>query len=253
MICDVHQGSGHLTTWIRPAIKKELEAHFRDDKGFKCRCLTNVANRASPRSSKYTGGLATFMKMKSRLSKSMDCEATLAEAFMYTHNLKANKERFADERSVAHYSINYYPNHNVCDTGGLHVEVKRLSGNDKANSETSVVDPDRVWRETASEPHKNHRFGLGSFFDSGLYSSALAASSTISPTYPQEVIDLREEVQKLTQEFHQQAEQSEQGYNVLLTRVGGAVGISSDLTEKLEQLDRLQADVLWRQQRCWFP
>ncbi|RYR07373.1 hypothetical protein Ahy_B05g074712 [Arachis hypogaea] len=103
MMSDVRKGRDHLTLWIRPAIKKELEAYFTHDKGFKRRRLTNVANRVSPRSSKYTGGSATFMKIKSKLSKSLDCEATLAETFKYTHTLKANKERFADERSTAHY------------------------------------------------------------------------------------------------------------------------------------------------------
>nr|XP_025650893.2 uncharacterized protein LOC112747036 [Arachis hypogaea] len=78
----------HLTTWIRPSIKKELDAHFRNDKGFKRRCLTNVANRASLRSSKYMGRLTTFIKTMSRLSKSLDRETTLAETFKNTHTLK---------------------------------------------------------------------------------------------------------------------------------------------------------------------
>ncbi|RYR59496.1 hypothetical protein Ahy_A05g025389 [Arachis hypogaea] len=97
MMSDVRQGHDHRTTWIRPSIKKELEAHFRNDEGFKRRHLSNVANKASPRSSKYTDRSATFMKMKSRLSKSLDIEVTLAET------LKANKERFADEWSAAYY------------------------------------------------------------------------------------------------------------------------------------------------------
>ncbi|RYR09555.1 hypothetical protein Ahy_B05g077911 [Arachis hypogaea] len=103
MMSDVHQGCDHLTTWIHPFIKKELEARFRNDEGFKLRRLTNVANRALPRSSNYTGKSATFMKTKSRLSKLLDREETLAETFKYTHTLKANKERFADELSAAHY------------------------------------------------------------------------------------------------------------------------------------------------------
>ncbi|RYR08004.1 hypothetical protein Ahy_B05g075524 [Arachis hypogaea] len=75
-------------------------------------------------------------------------------------------------------------------------------GADKAGSEAAVVDPDRIWRETASEPHKNRRFRLGSFFANGLRSSPLAASSAstsaTSPADLQQLIDLREKVQKLT-------------------------------------------------------
>ncbi|RYR26862.1 hypothetical protein Ahy_B02g061171 [Arachis hypogaea] len=67
MMSDVRKGRDHLTSWIHPVIKKELEAYFRYDEGFKRRRLTNVANRASPRLSKYTGWSATFMKTKSRL------------------------------------------------------------------------------------------------------------------------------------------------------------------------------------------
>ncbi|RYR35105.1 hypothetical protein Ahy_A10g050251 [Arachis hypogaea] len=65
LMSDVRQGCDHLMTWIHSSIKKEMEAHFRNDKGFKHRHLTNVANRASLRSSKYIGGSANFMKMKS--------------------------------------------------------------------------------------------------------------------------------------------------------------------------------------------
>ncbi|RYR78565.1 hypothetical protein Ahy_A01g003390 [Arachis hypogaea] len=213
---DERQSSGrnHLMTWIHPSIKKEPEAHFRNDEGFKHRRLTNVANRASPRPSKCTSGSATFMKMKSRclLSKSLNCEAILVETFKYTHTLKANKKRFADEWSGAHYE-DYVQRLEVTTQ-----QYQPPSGNDKASSMTSVVDFDWVWRETASEPHKNHHFRLGSFFANDLCSFALAASSTFAsatnPTDSQEVVDLREEVQKLTQELHQQAEQSDKMYNV---------------------------------------
>ncbi|RYR28957.1 hypothetical protein Ahy_B01g053189 [Arachis hypogaea] len=99
----ISNGRNHLTIWLRPNLKKELDVYFSTDEGFKCRCLMNKTNRASPRSSKYTGGSATFMKMKSKLSNSLDREATLTETFKYTHMLKANKERFVDEQSTAHY------------------------------------------------------------------------------------------------------------------------------------------------------
>ncbi|RYR61499.1 hypothetical protein Ahy_A04g018674 [Arachis hypogaea] len=97
MTQDVHQGHDNLTIWLRPDHKKELDVRFSTNEGFKRRCLINRANRASSRSSKYISGSVTFMKMKSRLSKSLDREATLPKTFNYTHTLKANKESFADE------------------------------------------------------------------------------------------------------------------------------------------------------------
>ncbi|QHO32145.1 uncharacterized protein DS421_8g247370 [Arachis hypogaea] len=96
-ISDVRKGRDHLWSWIRLSIKKKLETYFTLDEGFKYRHLTNVANRAFPKSSKHTGGSTTFIKTKSILSKSLDREATLAETIKYTHTLKANKEKFADE------------------------------------------------------------------------------------------------------------------------------------------------------------
>ncbi|RYQ94842.1 hypothetical protein Ahy_B08g089794 [Arachis hypogaea] len=132
MMSDVCKGRNHLRSWIRLAIKKKLETYFTLDEGFKYRRLKNVANRALLKSSKYTGGSATFMKMKSRLSKSLDREATLAEIFKYTHTLKANKEKFTDERSAAYYE-NY--------TQRLEITAQQSqlpSGNNEAGSETSV-------------------------------------------------------------------------------------------------------------------
>ncbi|RYQ89067.1 hypothetical protein Ahy_B09g095909 [Arachis hypogaea] len=97
MMQNVRVGRDHLTIWIRPDIKRQLDNHFSTDEGFRRLYLTNRANGASPRLSKYTGGSTTFMKTKSRLSKSLEHEATLAETFEYTHTLKANKKRFAHE------------------------------------------------------------------------------------------------------------------------------------------------------------
>ncbi|RYR18810.1 hypothetical protein Ahy_B03g063424 [Arachis hypogaea] len=158
-----HYGRNHLKIWLRLDLKKELDVHFSTDEGFKRRCLTNRTNRSSPRSLKYTGGSATFMKMKSRLSKSLDHEPTLVETFKYTHALKANKDIFADEWSAAHY------------IGGRDPSISATKW-ERLSYDASVVDPNRVWCKTASEPYKNRVFGLGSFFTSSLHTSALTAS-----------------------------------------------------------------------------
>ncbi|RYR68809.1 hypothetical protein Ahy_A03g015275 isoform A [Arachis hypogaea] len=171
MMSDVRQRRNHLTRWILTSIKKELEAHFRNNEGFKHHLLMNVANTALPRSSKYTGGLTTFIKTKSRLPNSFDREATLVETFNYTYILKANKERFANERSAAHYEDYMQRLEVATQQSQLH------NGNNEAGSKTLMVDLDRVWRKTASKLHKNHRFRLGSFFTSCLRSSVLAAFS----------------------------------------------------------------------------
>ncbi|QHO18413.1 uncharacterized protein DS421_11g320300 [Arachis hypogaea] len=124
---------GSSRCWM---IFKALFVYWKTDKGFRHQRLTNKANRASVRSSKYTSNSATFMKTKARLSKSLDREATLAETFKYTYTLKKNKETFADQRSHDHYS-----------------QKRREDATD--GSAASIVDPDVVWHEIASAPYKN--------------------------------------------------------------------------------------------------
>ncbi|RYR16422.1 hypothetical protein Ahy_B04g073438 [Arachis hypogaea] len=154
MLDDVRQGQDHLTTWPRLDIKKGLLIHWETDEGFRHRRLTNRVNKASARSSKYIGVSAIFMKTKAILSKSLDNKATLADTFNYTHTLKKNKERVADQRSQDHYS--------------------QQSG------------PDAVWYETASASYKNRVYGLGSFFASSICTSTLRPSSGSATSRVQE-------------------------------------------------------------------
>ncbi|RYR13028.1 hypothetical protein Ahy_B04g070243 isoform D [Arachis hypogaea] len=67
MIEDVRERRNPLTVWLRRDIKKALYVNWETDEGFMHYRLTNKANRESSRSSKYTGGSATFMKTKARL------------------------------------------------------------------------------------------------------------------------------------------------------------------------------------------
>ncbi|RYR78496.1 hypothetical protein Ahy_A01g003315 [Arachis hypogaea] len=67
MLEDIHEGRDHLTTWLRPEIKKALLFQWETDHGFRHQRLTNRANRASARSSRYTGSSTTFMKTKAKL------------------------------------------------------------------------------------------------------------------------------------------------------------------------------------------
>ncbi|RYR69023.1 hypothetical protein Ahy_A03g015541 [Arachis hypogaea] len=133
MLDDVRKGQDQQMCWLRPEVKKGLFAHWENDAGFRHRRLTNQANRASERSPKYTRSSATFMKTKVRLSKSLDCETTLAETFKYTHTLKENKVRFVDERSQDHYRLE------------AATQQSQQSEEDAVDGvAASVVDPDAV-------------------------------------------------------------------------------------------------------------
>ncbi|RYR26791.1 hypothetical protein Ahy_B02g061095 [Arachis hypogaea] len=150
MMQDVREGHDHLAIWIHPNIKRALDNHFSINEGFRLHCLTNRANRVSPWSSKYTGGSATFIKTKSRLL--LECEATLAETFKYTHLLKANKERFANERFAAHY----FEILGSFFASGLHTST--LAASFGSASATSAANPKEVvdLREQLPNPHTTH-------------------------------------------------------------------------------------------------
>ncbi|RYR04923.1 hypothetical protein Ahy_B06g084734 isoform A [Arachis hypogaea] len=171
MLEDVHERHGHLTSWFHSEIKKALSVHWETDEGFKHRLLINGANRASARSSKYTGGSATFMKTKARMSKLLDRDATLAETFKYTHTLKENKARFAYQWSVDHYES--YTQRLEATT-----QQYQQSGEDTSGSVASVVDPAVVWRETDLVPYKNRIYGLGSFLASSLRTSTSTSATS---------------------------------------------------------------------------
>ncbi|RYR62255.1 hypothetical protein Ahy_A04g019690 [Arachis hypogaea] len=101
MMEDVCERRDHLTIWLHLDIKKEVYVHWETNERFRHYRLMNRANRASAKSSKYTGGSVTFMKTNAKLL--MDRDTTIMETFKYTHTLKENKERFAYQRSTDHF------------------------------------------------------------------------------------------------------------------------------------------------------
>ncbi|QHO19849.1 uncharacterized protein DS421_11g332650 [Arachis hypogaea] len=167
MLEKVRERCGHLTSWLRPEIKKAMYVHWETDKCFRHRHLTNRANRTSDRLSKYTDDSTTFMETKARLQ----------------------------------------------------------SGEDVSGSATSVVDPNAVWHETASASYKNRVYGLGLFFANSLCTSTMrpwSTSITSRVVDPEERIDLRLQVQELTQSLHEQAQElneTRERYQKILTCV----------------------------------
>ncbi|XP_057742539.1 uncharacterized protein LOC130960976 [Arachis stenosperma] len=152
------------------------------------------ANMTSVKFSKYTSSSATFMKTNARLSKSLNHDATLAKTFKYTHTLKENKERFADQRSADHYRLE------------AATQQSQQSREDASGAAASVVDPDTVSRESVSAPYKNRVHGLGSFFASSLRTSTLRPSSVCATNQavdPDKGIHLRLQVQELNRNLHE--------------------------------------------------
>ncbi|RYR17675.1 hypothetical protein Ahy_B03g062371 [Arachis hypogaea] len=220
MLDDVRHGWAQWTDWLRPDIKKALSAHWETDDGFRHLYLTNRANRASSRSFKYTGNSTTFMKAK---LKSLDRDAILAEMFKYTHMLKENKARCADQR------------------------LRTIIEEDAADGSTaSVVNPDVVWRKTASTMYKNRVYGMESLFDSSLctslrLSSGSAASRAIQS---EDGVNLRLQVQELQCSLHQQAHECNdyrERYQEIFTCVTSTDELILEFRESMEWIQRMKA------------
>ncbi|RYR03456.1 hypothetical protein Ahy_B06g082429 [Arachis hypogaea] len=194
MLEDIRERGDHLTSWLRPEIKRALYIYWETDETFKHRRLTNRANRALARSSKYTGGSATFMKTKAKL------------------RLEAATQQ------------------------------SQQSGEDTSGIAISVVDPDAVWREM----YKNRIYRLGSFFANSLRTSTLSPSSayaTIRAIDLKEGIDLRLQVQKLTQSLHEQAQElieTREKYQEILTHVTNMDDLRLEWREQVERLQRME-------------
>ncbi|RYR02958.1 hypothetical protein Ahy_B06g081789 [Arachis hypogaea] len=155
MLDDVRQGRDHWRQWLRPDIKKALFVHWEIDEGFRHRRPTNRTNRASVRSSRYTGSSMTFMKMVMLI--------------------------FAGSRSDVSGDIQVHP-HAEEEKRDICLSVRpRLNNFSKVGRTpplgAAVIDPDAVWRETASVPYKNRVYRMGSFFASSLRTFILRPSS----------------------------------------------------------------------------
>ncbi|RYR21744.1 hypothetical protein Ahy_B03g067076 [Arachis hypogaea] len=226
MLNDVRNGQDQQTCWLGPE---------ENDAGFRHQHLTNQANRASEILSKYTSSSATFMKMKVRLSKSLDREATLVETFKYTHK---NKTRFVDQWSHDHYRL------------ASVIQQSQQSGKDVTDGAmASIVDPDAVWREIASALYKNLVYGMGPFLASSLRTSMLRplSGSTTSPAVQsEEGVDLRLQVQELHCSLHQQAQELNnyrKRYQKILTCVTSTNELRLKFRESLERMQRMEAQM----------
>ncbi|MED6146419.1 hypothetical protein PIB30_034333 [Stylosanthes scabra] len=108
---------------------------------------------------------------------------------------------------------------------------------EEGDESAATVDPDIVWRQTLFEPHKNRVYGAGGFFASSLRrsgyagSSASASSCHTGPPAP-EVVDLREQVQNLTQSLQSQGD-------LLQQQIDEVKSLKSTLAEKDARAEEL--------------
>ncbi|MED6172330.1 hypothetical protein PIB30_049119 [Stylosanthes scabra] len=195
---DLCDGELQRLKWMSETLRGRLLHRFATDEDFKKPQASSKVNRASSKGGcLHTGGSTTIPKTRARMTRSLDCEPTDAEVFKETHTRKRDRsivEKRADDL-LTEFSAN--------------LEQATQQAQEEGDESAATVDPNVVWRQTLCEPYRNRVYGAGAFFASSLRrsgyagSSASASSSHTGPADP-EVVDLREQVQNLTQSLESQ-------------------------------------------------
>ncbi|MED6134643.1 hypothetical protein PIB30_038826 [Stylosanthes scabra] len=201
---DLHEGELQRLKWLSETLRARLLHRFTTDPGFLKRSGVNKVNRASPKAGcLHTGGSATIPKTKALMTRSLDRPPTDAEVFRETHTRKRDRsivKKRADDL-LTEFSAN--------------LEQATQQAQEEGDETAGTVDQNAVWRQTLSEPCRNWVYGASGFFTSSLHrsgyggSSTFATSSHASPA-DVEVLDLREQVQNLTQSLHSQGKTLQQ-------------------------------------------
>ncbi|MED6133977.1 hypothetical protein PIB30_033204 [Stylosanthes scabra] len=201
---DLREGELQWLKWMSERLRKMLLDRFANDPGFKKRQASSKKNRASSKGGcLHTGGSATIPKTRVRMTRSLDRSPTDVEVFRETHTRKRDKsivEKRAEDL-LTEFSAN--------------LEQATQQAEEEGNESATTVDPDVVWRQTLSEPCKNRIYGAGEFFASSLRrsgygGSSASASSTHTGLANAEVVDLREQVQNLSQSLESQGHMLQQ-------------------------------------------
>ncbi|MED6146861.1 hypothetical protein PIB30_038512 [Stylosanthes scabra] len=173
---------------------------FANDPGFKMRQASSKKNRASSKGGcLHTGGSATIPKTCARMTRSLDRPPTDVEVFRETHSRK--RDRSIMEKCAEDLLIEFSAN----------LDEATQRAQEEGDESAATVVPDIVWRQTLSEPYKNRVYGAGGFFASSLrrsgYTGSFASASSChtGPPAP-EVVNLREQVQNLTQSLQSQGD-----------------------------------------------
>ncbi|MED6158474.1 hypothetical protein PIB30_033007 [Stylosanthes scabra] len=216
---DLREGELQRLKWMKERLRKMLLDRFANDPGCKKRQASSKKNRASSKGGcLHTGGSATITKTRARMTRSLDRLPTDVEVFRETHTRKRYRsivEKRAEDL-LTEFSAN--------------LDEATQRAQEEGDESPATVDPNIVWRQTLSEPYKNRVYGAGGFFASSLRrsgyadSSASASSCHTGPPAP-EVVDLREQVQNLTQSLQSHGD-------LLQQQIDEVKSLKSTLAEK---------------------
>ncbi|MED6147057.1 hypothetical protein PIB30_040431 [Stylosanthes scabra] len=203
-----------LLNWIGP---QEMTLHLEQRRSERVSRVTNL-NTETP------FGEVNWEDNHERYNKMiMDAFGMDVEVFRETHTRK--RDRSIVEKRAEDLLTEFSAN--------LNEATQRAQ--EEGDESPATVDPDIVWRQTLSEPYKNRVYGAGGFFASLLRRSSYADSSKSTsschtgPPAP-EVVDLREQVQNLTQSLQSQGD-------LLQQQIDEVKSLKSTLAEKDAQAE----------------
>ncbi|MED6145183.1 hypothetical protein PIB30_022642 [Stylosanthes scabra] len=226
---------------------------FANDPGFKKRQASSKKNRASSKGGcLHTGGSVTIPKTRARMTRSLDRLPTDVEVFRETHTRKRDRsivEKHAEDLLAYTFMLFSFRPSSLPTEFSANLDEATQRAQEEGDKSPATVDPNIVWRQTLSEPYKNRVYGAGGFFASSLRrsgyadSSASASSCHTDPPAP-EVVDLREQVQNLTQSLQSQGD-------LLQQQIDEVKSLKSTLAEKdawaeehlrrMEEMSRMMA------------
>ncbi|MED6221372.1 hypothetical protein PIB30_053916 [Stylosanthes scabra] len=231
---DLRGGELQRLKWMSDTLRKLLLDRFTNDPGFKKRQASRKVNRASSKGGcLHTRGSATIPKTRARMTRSLDRPPIDEEVFRETHTCKRDRsivEKRADDL-LTEYSAD--------------LEQATQQAQEEVDEIAATVDPNTVWRQTLFEPCKNWVYGAGGFFTSSLRrsgyggSSASASSTHTGPAAP-EVVDLREQIQNLTQSLETQAHMLQQHIDEVRSLKDTLVKKDVRAEEHLRRMEKMQ-------------
>ncbi|MED6132785.1 hypothetical protein PIB30_022098 [Stylosanthes scabra] len=224
---DLREGELQRLKWMSERLRKMLLDRFANDPRFKKRQTRSKKNRASSKGGcLHAGGSATIPKTRARMTRSLDRPPTDVKVFRETHTRK--RDRSIVEKRAKDLLTEFSAN----------LEQASQQAEEEGDDSAATVDPDVVWRQTPSEPCKNRIYGAGRFFASSLRRSGYGGPANA------EVVDLREQVQNLSQSLENQGhmlQQQIEEVRSLKSTLAEKDARAEDHLRRMEEMSRMMA------------
>ncbi|MED6221189.1 hypothetical protein PIB30_052084 [Stylosanthes scabra] len=211
---------------------------FATDPGFLKHSRVNKVNRSSPKGGYlHTEGSPTIPKTRAWMTRSLDRTPTDAEIFREIHTRK-------QDRTIVEKRAN-----DLLTEFSANLEQATQQAQEEGDESAGTVDPNIVWRQTLSEPCKNRVYEASGFFASSLCRSGYggssgSATSSHAGSADEEVVNLREQVQNLTQSLYSQGVVLQQQIDEVRSLKENLAETDARAEEQIRRLEEMQRQMV---------